>query len=649
MRLNTVVLALILLVASVFQGARAEVVFVEPEIWADTSEVTSLRMSRDGKRIAMLKRPEQGALYEIFTFEVDDPDGTMAKVDVGDRLIPSSVSWAGNNHLIISAIEEAKLSKDWVRVSRITALDLETGDYVNLIEPSSSGRDIGSKFAEASAQGSLVNSLPTDDRHVIVSIVEGANNYSNYYKVDVTNGAKRLIYKGNDLYGDLLFDWDGELRGAATYEEDGPRIDYWARQKGQTEWKRIGTRDSGRRDRFEVLGFIDREDPNQVLVSVVPDGDNTTAIYSVNLLDPSERELLFQTEVYDTTGVIQSPVLADDGKVVGFTYADEFREEPYYIDSEIGALHASIQGAFPDDVVTIVRMSDDRSTTLFWVSGPQNPGAYYIIKDGRAAKLADAKPSVPKSALSEVIGVMADARDGAKIPTLVTKPAGEGPFPGIVMPHGGPWVRDYYGYDEWAQMLANRGYVVVQPNYRGSTELGQKHWIDGDREWGQIMQNDIEDSLLHLTRTGLVDPDKLAIWGWSYGGYAAFTGATRENSPFNCSAVGAGVSDIGKIRGGLSGSRFLQRYQQPTIAGFSPLQNAENVSIPMFIVHGVDDETVPISHSRRFVDRLRSMGADFEYIEIDDMAHNPWAHTKFRDYMTFYPGLFEFLETKCGF
>ena len=205
---------------------------------------------------------------------------------------------------------------------------------------------------------------------------------------------------------------------------------------------------------------------------------------------------------------------------------------------------------------------------------------------------------------------------------------------------------DYLDYDEWAQMLANQGYVVFQPNYRGSDGLGKDYWIAGDNKWGHEMQDDVEDGMNTLVEQGIADPDKLAIFGWSYGGYSAFAAATREDPMFNCMVAGAGVSDLSRIRGGLSGSRFARRFQKPTISGISPVDEIDKVSKPMLIVHGDFDSTVPVEHSRRFVERLKNKGADYKYIEIIDMAHSP---LEYDQNMQWFPDLFEFFDTKCGF
>jgi dipeptidyl aminopeptidase/acylaminoacyl peptidase len=161
------------------------------------------------------------------------------------------------------------------------------------------------------------------------------------------------------------------------------------------------------------------------------------------------------------------------------------------------------------------------------------------------------------------------------------------------------------------------------------------------------MQDDIDDSIMDLVKQGIVAPDKVAIFGWSYGGYAAFAGATRAGAPYKCAVAGAGISDIGIMRGRVGESRFLRKYQEPTVNGFSPISRVDAVKIPMLIVHGEDDSTVPVEQSRRFYNALKDQqGADVKYIEIEDMFHSPWRH---EHNMAWYPDLMTFLGSKCGF
>ncbi len=357
--------------------------------------------------------------------------------------------------------------------------------------------------------------------------------------------------------------------------------------------------------------------------------------------------MVFEVDGYDAAGVILSPRLSDGTKVVGYTYFDKKGFQRYYIDDVFGPLHHGLQQAFPDMNVTIRRVSEDGKTILIRTEGPQEPGKWYLFRDGKVIPIISASTEINAKSLSPVEVITYKARDGLVVSGYVTIPDGmEGPFPTIAMPHGGPWVRDTYGYDRWPQMLANKGYAVFQPNYRGSTSLGKDFWLAGDNKWGHEMQNDIDDGMKVLVQKGIADPDKLAIFGWSYGGYAAFVAATQPDSMYNCVVSGAGVSDLTRIRGGLNGSRFARLFQKPTISGVSPVDLTRNVKVPMLIVHGDYDSTVPVEHSRRFVEGLAAIEADYEYIEIEDMGHSPFFLSQ---NMQWFPQLFEFFDSKCGF
>jgi dipeptidyl aminopeptidase/acylaminoacyl peptidase len=640
--------ALLATLALVFAAAPAMHVQAEVpvEVWADENDFRSVRMSFDGERIAMLQKTERGGDYQVVMFETDDIAGTFQRLDTGDDAEPRSLFWVNDETIIITFRLERKRRKELFSLNRYLAFNVKTGKSVNLLKASTPDRNASAaeSAAKSLAQGSIVSSLRNDFDHVLMAINEGTAN--NIYKVNVNSGARSLVMKGNSDIGGVGFDWEGEPRTAQGYDADGPAVILLARAKGDTMWKPVARRDARDRNRIELLGFLDPDAPNRLYLVADQDGKNNTSLYSMDVNDPSEWTLEFEVEGYDVTNVLSSPRLSDRQSITGYVYAGDHREERYYVDPEIGAIYASIEQSFPDKIVNIAGMSQDGSTVLFLVFGPQDPGTYYMIKNGAASKVISVNSEISAADLSPVQGIFAKGRDGYDIPAMVTIPKGEGPFPGIVVPHGGPWVRDFYGYDEWAQMLANRGYVVVQPNYRGSEGHGLAHWRAGDREWGQVMQNDIEDSLLHLVNEGLVDADKLAIFGWSYGGYAAFVGATREDTPFNCSIAGAGISDIGPMRGRIGDSRFLRKYQEPTVAGFSPMDRAREVKMPMLIVHGEDDNTVPVDQSRIFVRELKRINADYEYVEIKDMFHSPW---RYEHNMAWFPEVLEFFETKCGF
>ena len=639
------VLMFLALPAMMAGSALAQPVPVPVEVWAQQDTVVSLDMSPDGERIAMLMRREANGDPELLLFDTNDVRGSMRALTT-EGVEPISVFWANDQHLVVTMLVRGEYNNQRFALTRVTSFDVESQEWTPLMRVSgATTRTRRDSAAAAVSSGQVVSRLRDDPDHVLIAHTEEANSAPNYYRTNVATGRRELVLRGSQRFSGIIYDFNGQARGAQEYDAAQNRIVSYARVNADDEWVEIGALDASNRLRFEMLGFFNPESPELVTVIADEPGVNTRGVYTVNIRTGA-RELLFRTEEYDAMGVVASPRASDGSRVVGYQYADLEGTKRYFIDEEIGQLYAGLEGAFPGEQVYVIRISEDGNTVLFYVTSPQRSGDWFILRDGAAARVMTRNPEIPSEALSEMQVIEYTARDGRAVSGYVTIPQGEGPFPAITMPHGGPWVRDELGYDEWAQMLANRGYVVFQPNYRGSTDLGRDHWIAGDNQWGYAMQDDMDDGMLALVEAGIADRDRLAFFGWSYGGYSAFVAATRPDPIYNCSVAGAGISDISRIRGGLTGNRFAREFQAPTISGFSPIENVDNLSMPMLVIHGNRDFTVPVNQSRQFVDEARRRNADIEYVEIEGMAHSP---ILVEDVMQFYPPLLDFLATKCGF
>lgn len=270
---------------------------------------------------------------------------------------------------------------------------------------------------------------------------------------------------------------------------------------------------------------------------------------------------------------------------------------------------------------------------LVRVGDASQPGSiyYYDAEDSGSMKLfAYLNGAIRSARLGPVSTFRYKARDGLSIEAVLTLPKGRDPknLPLIVMPHGGPEARDSASYDWWAQFLADRGYAVVQPNYRGSTGYGKKFMDAGDGEWGLKMQDDLNDAVTDLANRGIVDSKRVCIVGASYGGYAAMRGAQRDGTKFRCAISYAGVSDLnGMIR---YDSKFLNanaaragwRQSAPDLKAVSPVNHAADFSTPILIMHGKKDLRVPVAQSRRMVNRLKAAGKSVEYTEQPEGDHH---------------------------
>jgi dipeptidyl aminopeptidase/acylaminoacyl peptidase len=249
-------------------------------------------------------------------------------------------------------------------------------------------------------------------------------------------------------------------------------------------------------------------------------------------------------------------------------------------------------------------------------------------------KLADLAPWLDENHLAEMRPVIYQARDGLAIPGYLTLPKGVEPrnLPLVVIPHGGPWQRDVWGYDPEAQFLANRGAAVLQPNFRGSTGYGKAFWQAGFKQWGRDMQNDITDGVTWLINSGVADPKRVAIYGASYGGYAALAGAAFTPDLYVCAVSYVGVSNIFTLLASIPPywkpalDMEYEKIGDPVkdkalLEEISPVFHAGKIRIPLFIAHGANDPRVKKAESDQIVEAVRKAGREVIYMVKEDEGH----------------------------
>ena len=280
-----------------------------------------------------------------------------------------------------------------------------------------------------------------------------------------------------------------------------------------------------------------------------------------------------------------------------------------------------------------------RQKVIVKVDGPFQPSAFYLLDRSthKATKIATTYRELTQADLGQVKPYPYKARDGLDIPGYLTLPPGKQPknLPVVIMPHGGPMARDSLGFDWWAQFLANRGYAVLQPNFRGSSGYGEKFLEAGYGQWGLKMQDDVTDGVKKLIADGIADPKRICIVGGSYGGYAALAGAAFTPDLYACAASWAGVSDLGEFLRTRSQdygrdfamisswSHFIgDRYDDSDkLDAASPAKNAARIKCPILLMHGTADSTVRINQSEIMRRALERAGKKVEFIEFEKETH----------------------------
>jgi dipeptidyl aminopeptidase/acylaminoacyl peptidase len=339
---------------------------------------------------------------------------------------------------------------------------------------------------------------------------------------------------------------------------------------------------------------------------------------------------------------------------VGVSYfKDNFYFE--YFDEIEGETYKQLEGLIPNaHYVTITSRSRDGNTLVARNLGPRDPGTYYLLHEGELKSVGSRQPLLESEKLADVEYMQYKARDGRELAMFVTIPNGEGPFPTVVMPHGGPHVQEIVIYDEWAQMLANNGYMVVQPQYRMSHGYGKElflsAFIDGS-EAGRKMQDDKDDAALRLVELGLADPDRMAMFGWSYGGYAALIAASRTPQIYQCTIAGAAISDTvvaanDEIRRSPDGAMRVWRdvYEYGAV---QPVKEVEKVNVPVLLIHGSVDSRVLPKQAKLYRDAMDKADKYYKYVELEGADHF-YVTLWYEHQIELYESIIDFLENDCG-
>ena len=621
------------------------------EAFAQDPAMSDARVSPDGTHIATLQRLAKDGKQFLLIYNAGD----MAQKPVtlgSSKMDIVAFAWANNERLVVRFRQDVgslqKLGANTRLASKMATIDKEGKRWLEIPRKRADRRRQSSKMIENFSGAGIFSTLPKDENHILISYDDDQNFISDIFKVNVETGSAQLAARNSTNISINYIDDEGEPRLASRYDASDEAIIYLARLKGEKEWIEMGRTVADFETASLSFGVIPLAGPTDNEFYVMSNHDtDTVGIYIYNLEDRTIGEVQFRHPRYDATGLITLLDKNKDRQIIGFGYSGKAGDR-YLIDDMEKARYAAIDKILPGSDNTITSRSDDGNTLVIRAAGPKMPASWYILKNNRLDLLGRSMPFLTEDMLSDVEWVRYKARDGMDIPALVTIPRGEGPFPVVVHPHGGPVARDYWGFDLWAQLMAHHGYVVIQPQFRISTGFGRKHLEAGYSRWGYEMQDDLDDAITYLAKRNLADPARAAIFGWSYGGYAAFVGSFRDPNPYRCAISGAGVADLPYFRAWLAdGGSFLEKVYRPTVDGISPLEHVSSVDIPILIMHGDKDERVPVDESRKFVSKLEEFNKQYKYIELEGANHF-FGTFYFRHAMEMYPAMIDWLDNTCG-
>lgn len=627
--------------------------------------LTSVSLSPDGKHMAAIVSPD-GKIARIAVWSVDGLDKAPQQIALDPRVALMSVSFVKDGVLAVQTRQLFGVAGEDTHLFQTLFTDLK-GSKWNTGLPRAE-KSIGDDYKDIDVinnQPRIVSTLPLDPENILIEDSDGAVYKSNpltgkYLKVSQIGQRETMAY----------FDQKGVLRAKVAIElnAEPPSTVQWILnpETGKMEEHfRAALKD---RDFPSVIGLT--PDPNIVLVQARRNKDHTV-IYNYDIKNKAFLDVAFEHPLFDAQTAWIDPETLEP---ISFFYEGD-RSTAYYVSDKLDSLMQGVAQALgvktelidwttldggkkvklrvPDGPdVSLVDVSNDRKTAIVSLEGSAQATSYYLYREGQALlPLGNANPDLDTTLLGDGQLTQFKARDGRPIPAFVFKPNearyGKGPYPTIIVPHGGPWARDYNdSIDPWAQYFVARGYLVAKPQYRGSEGWGLSQLAAGDNKWGLEMSDDMDDVALGLVEQGLADRNRLAMHGYSFGGYSAMAAIVRPKPIYQCAISGAGPYSPAEMRYETGMSRVLYYRQRPFVGGLDAKSEIRNASIPILIYHGDRDTNVRPLESEIFHNALKGAGKTTERIVFKDMGHG-WVTWAPEHHIGVLKMLDTYITTKC--
>lgn len=543
--------------------------------------------------------------------------------EVGDRTV-AGWQWVGNDNLVVTLASREDAFGQRVDLTRLFAYNLKTKKTIPL--------------AWEGALGSASRVLHTDHDAGVFLLERQTNRYGTerwfrpeVVRVNVSTGKFETVVRPNPVVNSWYADGNGVVRAGTGYDRDTGRVQVIYRSSPDGAFDTIYNKADKDFSGSTIIPRIFLDEPDAAIVTTNVDGFQK--VYKANLKTMNLGKPLFEVPGYDVGELVANE---KGNKLIGVS-ATETGERYHWMDPDWRTVQQFLDETFGKGAAQVVSRDRADKRLIIQVGGPNQAGAYHLYDTatGDFARLGWRHAQLRDQKLNSVSTIRYRASDGETVPAVLTMPRhrkGKN-LPLVILTHGGPFgVRDSERFDSWAQAVAELGYVVIQPNYRGSGGYGTA-WLKKGRSdgFGLRMQDDLNDAITHLAAEGIVDPKRVCMMGWSYGGYASARAAQRDPDKYRCTIAGAGVYDLVLMKRydvsylGNFGSNYLAK-GAADLNSVSPAQNTSGRWSPIMIVHGERDQRVPVEQARTLVSRLRAsgkkLGVDYEYVEQSKNTHN---------------------------
>ena len=623
------------------------------EEWAKRASTSNISLSPDGNKIAMLRINKVGENPVLEVYNANDLSAKPFRMD-SDPMELRGARWVSDDEIIFNARQKVRDKID----------GFNQGVYetqTNVI----SFRGDKVKMTRASKIGRIASLLPKSKNRVIVSGANvggaGISRYPAYYEYDFTKNKRgRLILKENPKANRVRFDAAGNPRLASSYDSSTDEFISLHRTIGSSKWVEINRTNRDSFETWSVMGF----DPanSEDLLVLAHNGLNTAGLWAFDTSENKITELVYHRKDVDVglmgSGAVRthSNRWENPQEITALYFFKDGRRQFEWFNAEEEAIYKQLESLIPHSYnISITSRSRDGNTMIITNSGPRDPRTDYLLKNGKLSVLGSSKPGLASDKLADVKSVWYKSRHGEMVNGYITVPNSEPPYPLVVMPHGGPFVQETIRFDEWSQMLANNGFMVLQPQYRGSLGRGldfyKTAFINGG-QGGAEMQDDKDDGALYLADQGLVERDRMMMFGWSYGGYAALVAASRTPQIYQCVIAGASVPDgndqLSYYRNQMASNPSSGSVEQLSMwdGSLHPIKEVAKVNVPMLIVHGTVDQRTPPRAARVYIEALNENNKEHKSLWLEGADH--FSSTLFYNHkMELYSAMTDYLENDC--
>lgn len=592
--------------------------------WQDFAHLPIIQrpsVSPDGQQIAMLYNTAAGPTVAIAPFATKEFKVLAGLKKNRDRL--DFIRWSGNHILIVGTSYPEKANGQHFRVRRLFSVDTRN-TQTRLLTTRLFERNPWFRYQSFN----LVSVLKNDPEHALVSTYDTRDEAVAVFKVNLLSGTFDKVQQNQFEIDSWYADLDGVVRVGTQFEKkDGTFYrHFWYRETKDDALVKIHTRESGKKETFNIIGFH----PSNTKLYVLSDKD--TGFESLWLYDISTGEFeerLFQAPGYDVSDGLFDP----QGDLIGVYYYDDFIRT-HYFDKADGATEQALANMLPGLQVSITSQSEDKNRMLLLASSDNQVPVFYWFdarQQSGGAWMA-LYPHLLGHAYDPVTNISVTASDGQQLQGYLTLPAGVEAPKLVVMPHGGPQARDYKDFDPMVQFLANKGYAVLQVNFRGSTGFGSAFETAGYYQWGKRMQQDVYDAMDWAIKSGKVSQDRACALGFSYGGYWSMTASVQQPDRFDCVISVSGISDLytmikDRERNGYYSGNVIDDDNPDAIdaniealKAVSAINFLDKLHAPVLLIHGDNDTRVHFEQSQWFKENAPE-GKTVNYIRIKDGTH----------------------------